>query len=164
MVLSFLKVSQRLLKVPRHGALEAYFGNIMASSFPKASQMFLNLAVSEAYSGNIMALNFSRDATQRSLKGFSTWRPGGIPAILRPRVSQQFPEGSSRFPNLAPRRHTLAILWLRVSQKFPEGSSRFPNLAPQRHTLAISWLRVSQKFPEGFSRFLDLAPRRHTLA
>ena len=109
------------------------------------------------------------------LKGSSAWGPGGILwQHYDLRFPESFPNVPQRFFHLAPRRHTLAILWPRVFLKgsstwrfggilwqyyglaFPKSCpkvpQRFLNLVPRRHTLEILWSRVSQRFSEDSSK------------
>ena len=139
-----------------------------------------------------MASSFP-EVSRRFLKGSLPWRPGGVFWQHQSSMASSFPNVSQRFLNLAPWRHILAILWPRISQKFPQGSSKVPQPgAPEAYfsnIMASSFPKVSRrflkgsstwrpggilwqyydfKFSKGFPKvpqgFLNLAPRRHTLA
>ena len=131
MVLISQKFPKGSLKVPQPGALEAYFGGLMAPGFLKASQRFPT--------------------------GSPTWRPGGILGQYYGLVfPKSLPKVLERLLNLAPQRHTLAMIWP-CQVGFPKSFQKVPqrslNLLPQGHTLAILWRWVLRKFPKGSSQF-----------
>ena len=109
--------SEGSLKVPRPGALDAYFGNIMAPIFTKVSRRFL--------------------------KGSWTWRPGGIlqqhPVIIYHIVAVCFPELSKGSATLRSGGIPWQYYGLEFPKSFPKVPQRFLNLAPQSHILAILW-------------------------